>query len=173
MDAAINRTNFPVKILWRYCYWKYHLVAAGIYTDFGSVGPEIGCLYMESYMAISHVWNFQMGQALERAPGRANIWLWDFFAGLSKKMGCDGLWWDSIYIPMENWRQLGPGQWRRHNCIITTLMLQLPCSWYMVASDEVCMGGWWESSIGYRALAPVYKSWTALELFLSKRVSKS
>jgi len=33
--GAIHRTNFPGGILWRYCYRKFHLVALGIYTDFG------------------------------------------------------------------------------------------------------------------------------------------
>jgi len=32
--GAIYKTNFPGRILWRYCYRKFHLVALGIYTDF-------------------------------------------------------------------------------------------------------------------------------------------
>jgi len=36
--GAIHRTNFPGRILWRYCYRKFHLVAPGIYTDLGAVG---------------------------------------------------------------------------------------------------------------------------------------
>jgi len=36
--GATHRTNFPGRILWRYCYRKFHLVAPGIDTDFGPVG---------------------------------------------------------------------------------------------------------------------------------------
>ena len=38
--GAIHRTNFPGRILWRYGYRKFHLVAPGIYTDIGPVGTR-------------------------------------------------------------------------------------------------------------------------------------
>jgi len=37
--GAIQRTNFPWRSLWRYCYGKFHLVAPRICTDSGPVGP--------------------------------------------------------------------------------------------------------------------------------------
>ena len=49
-DLRVQYTGqiFLWRILWRYCYRKFHLVALGIYTDFGPVGVLVARPYIDA-----------------------------------------------------------------------------------------------------------------------------
>ncbi|KAF3933742.1 hypothetical protein ABW19_dt0206451 [Dactylella cylindrospora] len=52
------------------------------------------------YVAISHVWSDGTGVGLQPV-GQVNKCLFDYFAGLVKGLGYNGIWWDTISIPSD------------------------------------------------------------------------
>lgn len=53
------------------------------------------------YVAISHVWSDGTGVGL-KTPGIVNSCLFDYFADISERLGCKGIWWDTISIPEDS-----------------------------------------------------------------------
>jgi hypothetical protein len=52
------------------------------------------------YVAISHVWSDGTG-AGTGGHGMVNICLFAFFCAVARELGCHGIWWDAISIPLE------------------------------------------------------------------------
>ena len=56
----------------------------------------------ESYVAISHVWSDGTGVGGDKIHGTVNSCLLEFFARVAEDLGCDGIWWDTISIPIQS-----------------------------------------------------------------------
>ncbi|OTA67860.1 hypothetical protein K449DRAFT_419579 [Hypoxylon sp. EC38] len=54
----------------------------------------------KAYMAVSHVWSDGTGVGQKR-QGTVNSCLLDFWVSIAKKNSCDGLWWDTICLPIQ------------------------------------------------------------------------
>ncbi|RDW58763.1 hypothetical protein BP6252_13239 [Coleophoma cylindrospora] len=119
----------------------------------------------EKYMAISHVWGDGTG-ASKREPGTVNRCLFDYFASISKEVGCIAIWWDVVSIPTGNPDARSKALEKMHHnyaraaCTIVHDLSLLSIPW----TDD-----------GMPCLALVLSSWftrawTALELLLSNKV---
>ncbi|KAL0258678.1 hypothetical protein SLS55_006179 [Diplodia seriata] len=53
------------------------------------------------YVAISHVWSDGTGVGL-KTPGTVNRCLFDYFADVSERLSCKGIWWDTICVPEDD-----------------------------------------------------------------------
>lgn len=54
----------------------------------------------DKFMAISHVWSDGTGAGIDAWKG-VNRCLFNFFRDMARRIGCNGLWWDTICIPTE------------------------------------------------------------------------
>jgi ankyrin repeat protein len=118
----------------------------------------------ERYMAISHVWSDGTG-AGNQLPGHVNSCLLDFFRGFAQKFECEGLWWDTICIPMtKDLREKALKDMHQnyktaavtlvHDCFLRE------CKW--IDADTACF---------YIVMSPWFsRGWTALELKMSHNV---
>ncbi|CAI7641948.1 unnamed protein product [Penicillium bialowiezense] len=130
--------------------------------NFGT-NPEVHKLN-KPYMAISHVWSDGTG-AGNQLPGHVNNCLLEFFHGFAQKFNCEGIWWDTICIPMtKDLREKALKDMHQnyetaavtlvHDCFLRD------CKW--IDADSACF---------YIVLSPWFsRGWTALELIMSPNV---
>jgi hypothetical protein len=52
------------------------------------------------YVAVSHVWSDGTGIGLQEV-GEVNRCLFNYLAGVARKLGCEAIWWDTISIPTD------------------------------------------------------------------------
>ncbi|UKZ65406.1 uncharacterized protein TrAtP1_006601 [Trichoderma atroviride] len=118
----------------------------------------------DAYIAISHVWSDGTGVGVQEV-GTVNSCLFDFFSGIAKELGCNGLWWDALSIPYEP---------RARSKALNQMHANYANARYTVVHDSYLINFPW-SDDGSPCLAIVLstwftRGWTALELAMSKRV---
>ncbi|KAI0158321.1 hypothetical protein GGR57DRAFT_510491 [Xylariaceae sp. FL1272] len=131
-------------------------------TGLFNARPRVLQGYRKKYMAISHVWSDGTGVGL-KSPGRVNGCLYQFFEGIARELGCEGLWWDAISIPTE--------RSARAMAIERMLDNYEKASITLVHDQELVNFPWKDD--GTPAIALVLSSWftrgwTAAELFVSR-----
>ncbi|KAI0545299.1 hypothetical protein F4679DRAFT_479861 [Xylaria curta] len=114
------------------------------------------------YMAISHVWSDGTGVGL-KSFGRVNQCLYEYFAQIARRLGCHGLWWDTISIPPER---------AARATAIKNMLENFKRAKVTLVHDEELVNFPW-SNDGSPAIALVLSSWftrgwTAAELFASR-----
>ncbi|KAL6792584.1 hypothetical protein GGI42DRAFT_334991 [Trichoderma sp. SZMC 28013] len=115
-------------------------------------------------MAISHVWSDGTGVGVS-LPGSVNSCLLLYFQAIAVELGCDGIWWDTVCIPLER-------QARR--LAISKMHDNYETAKHTIVHDEYLLNFDWADD-GSPALALVLspwftRGWTALELSVSKSV---
>ena len=118
----------------------------------------------KSYLAVSHVWSDGTGAGAWQA-GRVNKCLWDFFKGIARSLGCDGVWWDTVCIPQDKVAR---------SIALNNMHNNYAAAKYTIVHDLYLAGIEWRND-GSPCIALVLspwftRGWTALELLLSKRV---
>ncbi|OJD39062.1 ankyrin repeat-containing [Diplodia corticola] len=119
---------------------------------------------LKSYMAISHVWSDGTGVGTG-GPGVVNECLLSYFIDVATRLGCDGIWWDAISIPMEKevrrmaLNRMQPNYEKaKHTVVHDEYLLQV--DWAEDGSPAVAL-----------ILSPWFtRGWTALELSVSRSV---
>ena len=118
----------------------------------------------EHYIAISHVWSDGTGVGV-RPAGEVNSCLVSYFFDIAHKLGCKGLWWDTVCIPLEK---------KARSIAINNMHENYSEAKHTVVHDEYLVRIDWADD-GSPALALVLspwftRGWTALELSLSNSV---
>ncbi|KAJ5958726.1 ankyrin repeat-containing [Penicillium vulpinum] len=116
------------------------------------------------YAAISHVWSDGTGVGI-REPGKVNSCLFRRFARAAAKLGCVGIWWDTICIPKDRKaRRVALSnmnlnyQYARQTIVHDTYLTQFP--WKEDGSPGIAL-----------VLSPWFtRGWTALELAMSRNI---
>ncbi|KXX80207.1 Kinesin light chain [Madurella mycetomatis] len=118
----------------------------------------------DTYIAISHVWSDGTGVGV-KDQGTVNSCLFDYFARVAESLGCEGIWWDALSIPLKpEARSKALGQMHRNyaNAEYTVVhdryLLNIPFTDSATACLALVLSPWFT------------RCWTALELFMSKRV---
>lgn len=119
----------------------------------------------ERYMAISHVWSDGTGVGL-KTSGRVNRCLYEYFQKIAEDEGCDGLWWDTISIPVERVAR---------GIAIQRMLVNFEKAHVTLIHDENLVKFPWRED-GSPAIALILsawftRGWTAAELFASRNHS--
>ncbi|KAF3903899.1 Ankyrin-3 [Dactylellina cionopaga] len=118
----------------------------------------------KSFMAISHVWSDGTGSGAW-PPGQVNQCLFDFFKKIAEKFECDGIWWDTVCIPM--------GKAARSKAIINMERNYEDARITLVHDSFLRNWEWIDAEIACFAItmSPWFsRGWTALELARSRKV---
>ena len=115
------------------------------------------------YIAISHVWADGTGVGI-KAHGVVNHCLISFLADIAISFGCDGVWWDTICLPME--------KTARRSAMDQMLENYEHASYTIIHDMELVNFEWRED--GTPAIAMLLSSWftrgwCAAELFATRR----
>ena len=116
------------------------------------------------YLAVSHVWSDGTGVGAWEA-GRVNQCLWNFWKEIAGKLGCNGVWWDTVCIPQDKEARSKALNNMHHNytaaeCTVVHDLYLARMEWKNAESACIAL-----------VLSPWFtRGWTALELRLSKRV---
>lgn len=120
----------------------------------------------QPFMAISHVWADRTGTGVQ-PPGTVNECLFNFFREAAEKVGCKGIWWDTISIPMD----------KEARCIaINNMHLNYEQAKVTLVHDRsLASFKWSDHDPGSACFAIIMspwfsRGWTALELAKSKIV---
>jgi hypothetical protein len=116
------------------------------------------------YVAVSHVWSDGTGIGLQEV-GEVNRCLFNYLAGVARKLGCEAIWWDTISIPTDK-------EARRK--AINEMHENYSSAEYTIVHDQYLLNFDWADD-GSPCLALVFspwltRGWTALELIMSKKV---
>ena len=117
-----------------------------------------------NYLAVSHVWADGTGDGTWK-KGRVNQCLWDFWVDIARRLECDGVWWDAVCIPKDKAaRSIAlsnmHGNYERAKCTVVHDLYLAGIEWKNEESACIAL-----------ALSTWFtRGWTALELFLSRRV---
>ncbi|KAI1206344.1 uncharacterized protein F4807DRAFT_236764 [Annulohypoxylon truncatum] len=127
-----------------------------------NVEPRVMELTETNYMAISHVWADGTGVGL-KTPGHVNPCLYEYFSDIAKKLGCNGLWWDTISIPSER---------TARGAALERMLDNFENASLTLVHDEDLVNFPWRDD-GSPAIALVLSSWftrgwTAAELWASR-----
>ena len=118
----------------------------------------------KSYLAVSHVWSDGTGVGAWKA-GRVNKCIWSFFVDTARRLGCDGVWWDTVCIPQDR---------AARSTALNNMHRNYGDAQYTLVHDLYLAGIEWKddgSPCIALVLSPWFtRGWTALELLLSKRV---
>ena len=121
----------------------------------------------ERYAAISHVWSDGTGVGVEwgNDKDKVNTCLYDYLASVVANERCDGIWWDTISLPME------PDARKK---AISNMHLNYASAVCTVVHDRYLLDVEWRED-GTPCLALVLspwftRGWTALELAKSNTV---
>lgn len=119
----------------------------------------------KGYVAISHVWSDGTGNGLDKGPGRVNSCLFDFFARIAGKLGCDGIWWDVICLPRSR---------EARDRALNGMLKNYSEAEYTVVHDNQLLNTEW-SEDGIPAVMLILsawftRGWTAAELFSSRSI---
>jgi hypothetical protein len=116
------------------------------------------------YVAVSHICSDGTGIEIQK-PGLVNKCLFDYMASITKRLGCEAIWWDTISIPTE--------QAARRKAInnMCTNYNKAACT---VIHDRYLLNYEWADD-GSPCVALVFspwftRGWAALELIMSKMV---
>ncbi|KAG4272987.1 hypothetical protein FPRO04_10067 [Fusarium proliferatum] len=116
------------------------------------------------YMAVSHVWSDGTGSGIW-GPGQVNKCLYDLFSEVAQSFQCEGCWWDTISIPLEDKarsRALGNMHSNYNNSRITLIHDLYLRQWEWIDAETACFA---------IVMSPWYsRGWTALELAQSHKV---
>ncbi|KAF5706047.1 heterokaryon incompatibility protein [Fusarium globosum] len=116
------------------------------------------------YMAVSHVWSDGTGSGIW-GPGQVNKCLYDLFSEVAQSFQCEGCWWDTISIPLEDKarsRALGNMHSNYNNSRITLIHDLYLREWEWIDAETACFA---------IVMSPWYsRGWTALELAQSHKV---
>ncbi|KAL9637755.1 MAG: hypothetical protein Q9164_001989 [Protoblastenia rupestris] len=120
------------------------------------IGPS------QAYIAISHVWADGTGVGL-KTPGSVNRCLYDYFARIAERLGCKGLWWDTICVPSGR---------EERKLAISNMLQNYERARYTVVHDQDLINCEWRDD-GSPVMALILSSWftrawTAAELFASR-----
>ncbi|RYO99772.1 hypothetical protein DL766_001475 [Monosporascus sp. MC13-8B] len=118
----------------------------------------------DAYIAISHVWSDGTGVG-RKEQGTVNSCLIDYFTRIAESLHCEGIWWDALSIPLKpEARSKALSQMNRNyaNAQYTVVhdryLLGIPFTDPATACLALVLSPWFA------------RCWTALELFLSKKV---
>lgn len=115
------------------------------------------------FIAISHVWSDGTGNGLH-PYGLVNTCLIEYWTALAKALNCDGLWWDTICIPME--RQ------SRRKALNVMLENYSRAAYVVVHDQELVNMPWTDSTDGAIALLVsswFTRGWTAAEFYATRK----
>lgn len=119
---------------------------------------------MDPYIAVSHVWLDGTGVGAQ-AAGKVNPCLFNYFADIAAKLGCGGIWWDTISIPVDRKargkalnRMQESFKWARWTVVHDEFLVQFPWSDDGLPCIAVILSNWFS------------RGWTALELAFSSHV---
>ena len=129
-----------------------------------NVSKNLAPSYPNTYIAVSHVWSDGTGVGIGK-PGDVNECLLSYFVNVATQLNCDGIWWDTICIPLEKEaRRIALSLMHqnyenaKHTVIHDEYLLQTP--WAEDGSPAVAL-----------VLSPWFtRGWTALELSVSQSV---
>ncbi|KAI3330277.1 hypothetical protein F4824DRAFT_515825 [Ustulina deusta] len=114
-----------------------------------------------SYIAISHVWSDGTGVG-GKVHGHANSCLMDYFAAIAGHLQCDGIWWDTLCIPVDP---------NARSTALSKMHALYRHAKFTVVHDIYLAGLEWanpESACLALVLSPWFtRGWTALELAMS------
>ncbi|KAH6627467.1 hypothetical protein F5144DRAFT_513952 [Chaetomium tenue] len=118
----------------------------------------------DPYIAISHVWSDGTGVGVKNA-GTVNKCLIRFFDGIAAELKCKAVWWDAISIPKEP---------KARSKALNKMHGNYANAQFTVVHDTYLLKFPWKED-GSPCLALVLstwftRGWTALELFMSKKV---
>lgn len=115
----------------------------------------------KTYLAISHVWSDGTGVG-GKIYGHVNSCLLDYFAAIADQLQCDGIWWDTICIPVEA---------KARSMALSNMHTIYRHAKATVVHDLFLAGLEWtdpESACLAVILSPWFtRGWTALELAMS------
>lgn len=117
----------------------------------------------QRFIAISHVWSNGTGNGLNK-QGIVNTCLIKYWAGIAKTLDCEGLWWDTICVPM--------GKQSRRKAL--DVMLGNFCrATYVVVHDQELVNMPWTNSTS-AAIAILLstwftRGWTAAEFYATRK----
>jgi len=119
------------------------------------------------YVAISHVWSDGTGVGIS-SPGKVNSCLAEYFARIAVRLGCDGLWWDSICVPS------GREEKRK---AMDRMLDNYANATYTIIHDLSLVNFEWKDD-GTPAIAVILsawytRGWTATELFSTRQAKGS
>lgn len=122
------------------------------------------CGAKDPYVAISHVWSDGTG-AGNKPYGTVNPCLFDFFAKISERLGCKGIWWDVISVPSEQ---------KARDKALKNMHYNYADAKCTIVHDRYLLNIPWKDD-GSPCLALVLspwftRAWTALELAKSNKV---
>lgn len=116
------------------------------------------------YMAISHVWSDGTGSGIW-GPGKVNKCLYTLFSNIARSFQCEGCWWDTISIPLDDklrTKALSSMHTNYNNSRITLVHDLYLREWEWIDSETACFA---------IVMSPWYsRGWTALELAQSHKV---
>lgn len=118
----------------------------------------------QPYMAISHVWSDGTG-AGAWPPGQVNQCLYDFFKKIAEQFQCEGIWWDTVCIPI--------GKAARSKAIVNIHRNYEDARITLVHDGFLRNWEWVSPEIACFAIiiSPWFsRGWTALELAKSRKV---
>lgn len=116
------------------------------------------------YMAVSHVWSDGTGSGIW-GPGKVNKCLYTFFSSIARSFQCEGCWWDTISIPLDDkarTKALSNMHINYNDSRITLVHDLYLREWEWVDPETACFA---------IVMSPWYsRGWTALELAQSHKV---
>jgi hypothetical protein len=116
------------------------------------------------YVAVSHVWSDGTGIGIQK-PCQVYKCLFDYMANVTKRLGCEAIWWDTISIPTE--------QAARRKAINNMRMNYNKAACTVIHDRYLLNYEWADDGSPCVALAfsPWFtRGWTALELIMSNIV---
>lgn len=148
-------------------YYKTVWSLPGQDATTGRVIPPRILTSRRDYVAISHVWSDGTGIGV-KAQGVVNTCLVEYFQRIAKRLGCEGIWWDTISVPRgRRLRELSVGRMHEYyehaKCII-------------VHDAELLKTPWSDDGLPLIALALstwFTRAWTAVELFATRKGSRN
>jgi hypothetical protein len=116
------------------------------------------------YVAVSHVWSDGTGIGHQEV-GLVNRCLFNYLADITRELGCDAIWWDTISIPTDKEARRKAINEMHNN------YSRAACT---ILHDQYLLNYEWAED-GSPCLALVFspwltRGWTALELIMSKEV---
>ncbi|KAK0670960.1 hypothetical protein QBC41DRAFT_316489 [Cercophora samala] len=118
----------------------------------------------DPYIAITHVWSDGTGMGADNTH-TVNACLFQYFAKLGNRLNCNALWWDAISVPKEP---------KARRLALNNMHENYANAEYTIIHDTYLVNFPW-SDDGSPCIAMILstwftRGWTALELFMSKKV---
>ncbi|KAI0142535.1 hypothetical protein F4776DRAFT_511756 [Hypoxylon sp. NC0597] len=119
------------------------------------------------FIAISHVWSDGTGNGVNK-QGVVNACLIEYWVSIAKSLKCDGLWWDTICVPMEK-------QSRRK--ALNIMLENFSRATYVVVHDQELVNMPWtdgpNAAVAVLVSSWFTRGWTAAEFYSTRKKRNS